>query len=232
MSMCRVFSCVVGRGCWLWPVHSLGKTLLAFTLLHSLLQGQICLLLQVFLEFLLLHSSPLKWKGHMFWMSVLKVLVGLHSTIQLQLLQHYWSGHRLGLLSYWMVCLGKEQRLECCIIHNYSPQFRDEVDTFWGSISWVWVMICFVMLIRVESQAFLDSIRWHVNHIVWGFPGGSVVKNPPSNAGDGSGRSTGEGNGNLLPYSCQENSMDRGDWWDTVHGVAKSRTRLSTAEQP
>ena len=57
MSMCRVFSCVVGRGCLLWPVHSLGKTLLAFALLHSVFQGQICLLLQVFLEFLLLHSS-------------------------------------------------------------------------------------------------------------------------------------------------------------------------------
>ena len=57
MSMCRVFSCVVGRGCLLWPVHSFGKTLLAFALLHSVLQGQICLLLQVFLDFLLLHSS-------------------------------------------------------------------------------------------------------------------------------------------------------------------------------
>ena len=48
MSMCRVFSCVVGRGCLLWPVHSLGRTLLAFALLHSVLQGQIYLLLQVF----------------------------------------------------------------------------------------------------------------------------------------------------------------------------------------
>ena len=57
--MCRVFSCVVGRGCLLWPVHSLGKTLLAFALLHSVFQGQICLLLPVFLDFLLLHSSPL-----------------------------------------------------------------------------------------------------------------------------------------------------------------------------
>ena len=35
MSMCRVFSCVVGRGCLLWPVCSLGKTLLAFALFHS-----------------------------------------------------------------------------------------------------------------------------------------------------------------------------------------------------
>ena len=56
MSMCRVFSCVVGRG---WPVCSLVKTLLVFALLHSLLQGQICLLLQGFLDFLLFHSTPL-----------------------------------------------------------------------------------------------------------------------------------------------------------------------------
>ena len=55
MSLCRAFSCVVGRGCLLWPVCSLGKTLLAFALLHSILQGQICLLLQVFLDFLHLH---------------------------------------------------------------------------------------------------------------------------------------------------------------------------------
>ena len=47
MSMCRVVSCVVGRGCWLWPLPSLGKTLLAFALLHFVPQGQTCLLLQV-----------------------------------------------------------------------------------------------------------------------------------------------------------------------------------------
>ena len=50
VSMCRVFSCVVGRGCLLWPACCLGKTLLAFALLHSILQGQICLLFQVFLD--------------------------------------------------------------------------------------------------------------------------------------------------------------------------------------
>ena len=44
----------------------------------------------------------------------------------------------------------------------------------------------------------------------------------------GSGRSPGEGNGNLLQYSCLENSMDRGAWWATVHGVTKSQTRLIT----
>ena len=61
----------------------------------------------------------------------------------------------------------------------------------------------------------------------WGFPGGSVVKKLPANAGNigpipGSGRSPGEGNDSPLQYSCLENSMDRGAWWATVHGVAKS----------
>ena len=43
----------------------------------------------------------------------------------------------------------------------------------------------------------------------------------------GSGRSPRVGNGNPLQYSCLENSMDRGAWWVTVHGVTKSWTRLS-----
>ena len=43
----------------------------------------------------------------------------------------------------------------------------------------------------------------------------------------GSGRSSGEENGNPLQYSCLENSMDGGAWWTTVHGVAKSRTQQS-----
>ena len=62
-----------------------------------------------------------------------------------------------------------------------------------------------------------------------GFPGGSVVKNLPANAGDmgsipGSGISPGERNGNPLQSSCLENTMDRGAWWATVHGVKESDT--------
>ena len=56
MSMCGVF-CVVERGCLLWLVRSLRKTLLVFALLHSVFPGQICLLPLVFLDFLLLHST-------------------------------------------------------------------------------------------------------------------------------------------------------------------------------
>ena len=64
----------------------------------------------------------------------------------------------------------------------------------------------------------------------WGFPGGAVVKSMPANAGGardmgsipGSGRSLGVGNGNPLQYSCLENSMERGAWRATVHGIAES----------
>ena len=59
-----------------------------------------------------------------------------------------------------------------------------------------------------------------------GFPGGSVIKNLPANAGDvGSipelGRSPGEGNGSPLQYSCLENPTDREAWRATVQGVPK-----------
>ena len=59
-----------------------------------------------------------------------------------------------------------------------------------------------------------------------------MVKNPFASAGDigsipGSGRSSGEGNGNPLQYSCLGNPMDREAWQAIIHGVAKSRTRLS-----
>ena len=65
-----------------------------------------------------------------------------------------------------------------------------------------------------------------------GIPHSSVGKESacsPEDPGSipGSGRSLGEGNSNPLQYSCLENSMDRGAWQATVHGVAKSRTRLS-----
>ena len=63
-----------------------------------------------------------------------------------------------------------------------------------------------------------------------GFPGDTVVKNPPANTGatgeavliPGSRRSPGEGHGNSLQYFCQDNPVDRGDWWATVHRVAES----------
>ena len=71
--------------------------------------------------------------------------------------------------------------------------------------------------------------------MLWGFPDGSSGKESTCNAGDagdsgwipGLGRYPGGGNGNPLQYTCLENLMDRGGWWDTVHGVAKSQIWLS-----
>ena len=68
--------------------------------------------------------------------------------------------------------------------------------------------------------------------MIWklgGFPVGSDSKNSACNVGDlglipGSGRSTGEENGNPLQYSSLENSMDRGAWCARIHGVTKSQT--------
>ena len=66
-----------------------------------------------------------------------------------------------------------------------------------------------------------------------GFPGGSVVKNPPINAGNvglppGLGRSPGEGNGNPRQYFCP---MDRGTWWAIVLKVTKELDMIVTKQQ-
>ena len=65
-----------------------------------------------------------------------------------------------------------------------------------------------------------------------GFPGGTVVKNPPANVGDtrdmgsipGSGRSPGVGNGNPFQCSCLKNPRDEGAWWAAAYGFTQSRT--------
>ena len=76
-----------------------------------------------------------------------------------------------------------------------------------------------------------ERLNWTEDTIL-GFPCGSVVKNPRAKARHvgsipGLGRSTREGNGNPLQYSCLENSMDRGAWQTAVHGVTKSWTQES-----
>ena len=75
------------------------------------------------------------------------------------------------------------------------------------------------------------TVDIYIQVFVW-TRGGTDGKVSAYNAGDpgsipGSGRSPGEGNGTPLQYSCLENPMDGGAWEATVHGVAKSRTRLS-----
>ena len=72
-----------------------------------------------------------------------------------------------------------------------------------------------------EKRLYQNSLH------AWGFPGGSVKKNLPANAGDSGsipwlGRCPGEGNGNPLPYSCLENSMDGGAWWKLFNATKYS----------
>ena len=84
-------------------------------------------------------------------------------------------------------------------------------------------MIAFIIYWKVyEHFAFTYLYILHYYTYVFGFPCGSVVKSLSINAGvagliPGSRRSFGKGNGNPLLYSC----LERGDWWATVHGMAK-----------
>ena len=85
--------------------------------------------------------------------------------------------------------------------------------------------------LRRRHSAF-DEFKIREPYKTKGFPCISVGKESACNAGDlgsvpGLGRSPGEGNGNPRQYPCLENLMDRGAWWATVHGVAKSQARLS-----
>ena len=80
--------------------------------------------------------------------------------------------------------------------------------------------------------SFQDACFLHACAVSKVFSGGSVVKNPPASARaiglvPGLGGFPGGRNGNPRQYSCLENPMDRGAWWATVHGVAKSQTWLS-----
>ena len=100
-------------GCLLWPVHSLGKTLSALPCFILYCKAKYACYPRYFLTSYFFIPVPYNEKDIFFGVLVLKGLVGLHRIIQLQLLQHYWLGHRLGLLWCWMVCLGNEQRSIC-----------------------------------------------------------------------------------------------------------------------
>ena len=89
------------------------------------------------------------------------------------------------------------------------------------------------LLLHIEVETYnKEKPEFQSLFLSLGFPDGTMVKNPPTNAGDtrngdsipGSGRSPGEGNGNPLQYSCLENSMDRRVWQAMVHKVSKSQT--------
>ena len=113
-------------------------------------------------------------------------------------------------------CLTLCDPMDCsppgCSVHGvYSHSDRDKAN----DIVQMW-----------ENEKGL-CLRFEGVPVTRGFPGGSVVKNLPVNAGDsslipGSGRSSGGGNGSPLKYSCLENLIDKGAWWATVQGVARA----------
>ena len=113
MFMCRVFSCVVGRGWLLSPVGSLGKTLLAFALLYSVFQAKFACYSRYLLSSYFCISIFYNEKDIFFWVLVLEGLVGLHRTVQLQLLQHYWSGIDLDYCDIEWFSLETKQRSFC-----------------------------------------------------------------------------------------------------------------------
>ena len=110
MSKCRVLSCDISRGCLLWPVHSLGK-------IASLCPASFCtprpnlpVTSGIFWLPTFVFQSPIMKRTSFLGVSSRRSC----RTIQLQLLQHYWLGHRLGLLWYWMVCHWQRTDIICC----------------------------------------------------------------------------------------------------------------------
>ena len=95
-----------------------------------------------------------------------------------------------------------------------------------GNLSIIWMGWCKETCLNFEEWNKSTHFFFIVVEFSLSFPGGSVVNNPPSNAGDaswiaGSGRSPGEGNSNPLQYSCLGYFMGRGAWQATVCGLTK-----------
>ena len=94
-------------------------------------------------------------------------------------------------------------------------------------------------LVRIWAQQDLLCILYthtHTHtHVFIGFPDGSNAKESVCNVRKpssipGLGISPGEGNGNSLQCSCLKNSMDRGTWWTTVHGVTKESDMMNNQD--
>ena len=142
--MCTAVPWVVRKGYLLWSACSLDKILLAFPLLHFVLQGQTCLLFRVSLDFLFLHSNPLWWKGHLFFFFFFGVsfriccglprrFSGKESTCQYRRWKRYSFDPRIGKI-LWR---GKWQPLKYSCLENhgqrslagYSPWGHTKSDT-------------------------------------------------------------------------------------------------------
>ena len=147
MSTCRVFSCVFGRGFAITSAFSWQNSVSLWPALFCNPRPNLSVTPGISWLPAFAFQSPKMKRTSFFWVLVLKDLVGLYRTIQLQLLQRYWLGHRLGLPWYWMVCLGDEQRSFCC---------------FWDCIQvlhfrlfcWLWWLLHFFWGIPARSSRY------------------------------------------------------------------------------
>ena len=147
------------------------------------------------------------------------------------------------------ICTGKTKKnhMTCFLQYLlYCSGLEPILQYLWGMLA---ISILLKLFQKIEEEGTLPNLFYKasitlipepdrmpqvknlIGQYLWwmGFPGGSAVKNPPTDVGDsgdmclipGLGRSPGVGNSNPLQYSCLENSMERGAWWATVHGVTK-----------
>ena len=139
MSLCRVVSCVVGRRCLLWSVCSLDKTLLAFARLHCVLQGQTCPLLQVSLDFQLLHSRALEWKG-LFSITVIQVCAATTNAKEAEIERFYKkptgprtsTKKRCPFHHSGQECKSRKSKVN---VQSLSKKYIPE----WGSLIWIFI---------------------------------------------------------------------------------------------
>ena len=156
MSMCRVISGIFGRRCLLWPVNCLGKTLLTFALLHFVLQGHTCLLLQVSLDFLLCIS--IKKEKDIFFSCVssrrsCRSSQNCPTSASLALV----VGPRLELLWCWMVCLGNKPR-SLWHLWNCTKVLH------FGLFCWLWGLLHFFQGMLACSSIMVIWIKFAHSH--------------------------------------------------------------------